>query len=71
MQSDIAALAIKQFRTDWPFMASLLDSMREKEAAAAERRQLADARAAGVPAFVTPTSNTGVNECQPKARGLK
>lgn len=30
MQSDVAALALNQFRQDWPYMASLLDDMRAK-----------------------------------------
>ena len=32
MQSDIAFLAINEFRRDWPFMASLLDDLRAKAA---------------------------------------
>lgn len=71
MQSDVASLALTQFRKDWPFMASMLDGMRVKAVLGPGGGELATAPAAGAPRIVTPPSNTGVNECQKRARVCK
>lgn len=60
MQSDIALLAIKEFRKDWPFMASLLDDMRAK-AATGHACGAAGAGARASKCLTPPDGNHGDN----------
>lgn len=68
--SHVHTLAISEFRKDFPSLAARLESMGENAGGGLASSEATRA-AAGVPEFVTPPSNTGVNKVMPVARGSK
>lgn len=64
--TDVLSLALAQFRKDCPLMAARLCSMRE--ACGGGGSDVGAGAAVGFREFVTPSSNTGVNKCQPVAQ---
>ena len=67
--SNVAVLAIAEFRKDFPLLAFRLESMRD--ACGGGGSDAGAGAAEGVPEFVTPPSNTGVNKLLALARGSK
>ena len=59
MQSDVAELAIQEFRKDWPVIAAYLEKLRDVAAGESGGGAAALRCLGGVH---TPTSNTGVND---------
>lgn len=63
----VHTLAISEFRKDFPLLAARLESMRA--ACGGADSDAGAGAAAGVPEFVTPPSNTGVNKALSLAQG--
>jgi hypothetical protein len=68
--SNVAVLAVSEFRKTFPELAARFDALRAE--AALRGPACGDtASAEGVPEFVTPPSNTGVNKALSLAQGSK